>query len=140
MYYSHYDRKEERVTYETNKASFGDPIYIFDHESDVIEKFQDMATFKVRKEELKKKGIDLKFSTIYYILVGDKVYELQLRLTQSHGYDAKDGFLVKKPAEGSIGKFLNEAKENHPLKKILLTRESYMIGAFTVQRPKVTIV
>jgi len=126
-YYSRFNVGENKTDMETNKFSNWDKVILFDTANDDMLSF-DKESFKEYKKDLK----TLKYSRIAYIKplssnIPDGIYEMQIKLSQSHGMDKSKQYRFDQPIEDGFARFLNQARSNYAMKKVKVGINSFKI-------------
>jgi len=127
-YYAYFSKWDNKITFETSKFSGNETITAFDHEQDDLFSF-DRNAWKAFKEE---RRLDAKYSRIAYIKplspnIPTGIYEMQIKLSQSHGMDKDKKYRFDVPIEDGFAKFMNWARNNYATKKVKVGINSYRL-------------
>ena len=141
IYYNYYDNNEQKVLLETNKFNYWEPIVVYNHNSDSVIEYT-KESFNEYKATLTTK---LKFNRVLYIKLLDwefawEVFELFVKLSQSHWIDKDKKYNLKDPLSDWLGSLMNQYKDKVPFNILKVKVSSYTCRPITVTYPSFSVI
>jgi len=143
QYYNCRDNDKNKTTIETSKILPWQDITVYDYNAETYTTMSSQE-FKQYKAKQKAEGNNLKFSRslIVKILEGeykDQLFELTVKLSQSHGVDNNRRYMFDDPIEGGLAQYLEACEQVYPSRILEMEVRSYSRGPITIKFPHLTM-